>query len=182
MSVSEVDARMSDWRDTNMKQNYPKKLGKISKYLDVVKGLLRPEDSLLDVGCGRGFVYEYLGHENYQGIDLSADEVEAATNRFPGVRFEVGDLFSLTGTWDVVLCSRVLMHVAPLDEAIKSLMTAARKRLMLIVSVSTEDTVEECKRDFGRSYFRKISRHTLNSYGLFTIHERGGYALVVYDR
>lgn len=182
MSVSDIDARMSDWRNTAMTQNNPSKLSKIEKCLALVKSLLKPEDSFLDVGCGRGFVYNYLGHKNYLGVDLSADEVQEAKERFPEGRFEVGDLFSLKGFWDVVLCSRVLLHVAPLDEAIKVLLAAANKKLILITAVSTEDLVEEITRDFGRFYFRTISRTTLESYGKCEILGCGRYELVVYDR
>ena len=182
MSVSEVDRQMRDWRDTQMTQANPNKLGKILRSLDWIKGLISPEDSVLDVGCGRGFVYEYLGHKNYKGIDLSADEIEIAVNSWPGVDFSVGDLFSIEGTWDVVLCSRVLLHVAPLEDAIRKLMDASRKRLILIAAISTEDTVEEHWQDSRRAYFRRISRNTLDSFGKNLVHDIGAYSVVVYDR
>ena len=164
-----------------MLQNNPDRIQKIQKCLDQAKQILKPEHSLLDVGCGRGFVYEYLKHKNYQGIDLSADEVEAARNRFPEGRFDVGDLFSIEGKWDVVLCSRVLIHVAPLDLAMKTLMNAATKYLMLIVRVGP-DGVTEYERAGRKFFFRTMSKQTLGVYGEFASYNYTSYSLIVYGR
>ena len=164
-----------------MRQNNPERIQKIEKCLTQVRHMLKPEYTLLDVGCGSGYVYKYLRHGNYQGIDLSAEEVEAARTRFPEGRFDVGDLFTLEGKWDVVLCSRVLIHVAPLDLAMQKLMDAATKYLMLIVRVGA-DTVTEYDRGGQRFFFRSVSKQTLGKFGEFTSYPFTSYSLIVYAR
>ena len=164
-----------------MLQNNPDRIQKIHKCLDQVKHILKPEYSLLDVGCGRGFVYEYLKHKNYQGMDLSSGEIEEARNKFPGGRFDVGDLFGIEGKWDVVLCSRVLIHVAPLDLAMKKLMDASTKYLMLIVRVGP-DGVTEYERAGQKFFFRTMSKQTLGEFGEFSSYHYTSYSLIVYAR
>lgn len=175
---------MADWRETYMLQASPQKLGKIDKCILNIKAVLKPEYSLLDVGCGQGFFYPKLEHENYLGIDLNESEIEQAKRNHPAGRFEVGDLFDLKGEWDVVVCSRVLIHVAPLDVAMEKLLAAAKKYLCLVVHVGNKDEVTEyVNRPTGRFYFRVIDRSTLNKYGKCSIHEDGHhYSAVIYSK
>lgn len=52
--------------------------------------------SVLDLGCGLGDFYEYLGsrsiHTTYTGYDISPELVARAAERFPEVEFEVRDI------------------------------------------------------------------------------------------
>ena len=182
--TAEIDMRMSDWRGTYMCQDHPGKLQKIKACLNVVKEILRPEYSLLDVGCGRGHVYHELGHKNYTGIDLSDAEVAAAREAFPDGNFKVGDLYDIDGKWDVVLCSRVLLHVAPLKGAMEKLLNASGKFLILVAHVGPHDVVEEIIKDDRRFYFRTISEDTLKSFGDCEFHnsDRTRYTTIVYKR
>jgi hypothetical protein len=67
--------------------------------------------SLHDLGAGAGHLYDHLreaGLEvDYSGSDLSAEMVEAARRRHPGVRFECGDVLrhGPVARWDVLVCS-----------------------------------------------------------------------------
>ncbi len=74
---------------------------------------------VVDVGCGPGHVTEYLanGGADVVGLDISPAMVSEARRRFPGRKFEVGDLRRLTGpamapTWAVVLGWYSLIHLA----------------------------------------------------------------------
>jgi len=53
-------------------------------------------DSLLDVGCGLGDLYDYLSRRDiaagYSGLDITPDMVAAAAKRFPDARFQCGGL------------------------------------------------------------------------------------------
>ncbi len=72
--------------------------------------------SVHDLGAGAGHLHEFLLERgiaaDYSGSDLSAEMVETARRRHPGVRFERLDLLRepTPGAWDVVLCSG-LFHV-----------------------------------------------------------------------
>ena len=68
----------------------------------------------VDLGCGPGnstqvLADRYPGAE-VQGIDSSADMIEAARRRLPGLRFEVGDIQSWAppGRFDVILANASL--------------------------------------------------------------------------
>lgn len=55
-----------------------------------------PSMEVLDVGCGNGELFEYLGshgfHGNYRGIDIHPGQIAEARHRFPGVDFCVSNI------------------------------------------------------------------------------------------
>ena len=74
---------------------------------------------VVDAGCGPGHVAAYLaeGGADAVGIDLTPEMVEQARSRFPGVRYEVGDLTRLmrppaADGWGAVLGWYSLIHLA----------------------------------------------------------------------
>ncbi len=98
-------------------------------------------ESVLDVGCGEGFLahhlYENLPDVSFTGIDASDGAVDFARDRFGQVGlFEVGDIFNLRfadNSVDVVICSEVLEHLADPDSALKELIRVARQAVVLTV-------------------------------------------------
>lgn len=75
---------------------------------------------VVDVGCGPGHVTAYLATSGADavGLDISPAMVAEARQRFPGRRFEIGDLRRLTGpttapSWKAVLGWYSLIHLAP---------------------------------------------------------------------
>jgi SAM-dependent methyltransferase len=75
---------------------------------------------VVEVGSGPGHVTAYLadGGADAMGIDLSPSMVAEARRRFPGGRFEVGDLRRLmrpatSSGWAAVLGWYSLIHLAP---------------------------------------------------------------------
>jgi len=75
---------------------------------------LRPDMTLLDVGCGPGTITADLATlvASVKGIDPSESVIAEARAAFPTIDFEVGDLFDLDGHWDVVHAHQVLQHLA----------------------------------------------------------------------
>jgi hypothetical protein len=74
---------------------------------------------VVDAGCGPGHVTAYLaaGGADARGIDLTPQMVEQARARFPGLRFDVGDLTRLirpesADGWGAVLGWYSLIHLA----------------------------------------------------------------------
>lgn len=69
------------------------------------------QQRVLDVGCGLGDLYGYLGKRNiwvtYTGYDLVPEMVERASKRFPEARFVVKDVLQGLGDepFDYILCS-----------------------------------------------------------------------------
>jgi uncharacterized protein len=74
---------------------------------------------VVDAGCGPGHIAAYLaaGGADARGIDLTPSMVEQARARFPGVRYDVGDLTRLirpeaASGWGAVLGWYSLIHLA----------------------------------------------------------------------
>lgn len=70
-----------DWRHLNQ------------THKDIIDKLIKPEDNVLDAGCGYGRASEWI--ENYTGIDLSPDLIEHAKRMYPDKDFIVGSLKQL---------------------------------------------------------------------------------------
>lgn len=76
-------------------------------------------DPVVEVGCGPGQIAARLAAAGAEvtGLDVSAAMVAEARRRVPGVRFEVGDLRSLTrprgsAGWGAVVAWYALVHLA----------------------------------------------------------------------
>ena len=93
-----------------------------------------PNDSILEVGCGTGLVYEAL-RDNiksglvYTGMDNSSQMVAAARKAYPGVTFRRGDAFQLPaedGAFDIACAFEVFGHMPAPAPAIAELIRVAR--------------------------------------------------------
>ena len=175
----EIDPIMSDWRTKYSGQPEHTNFNKIAKNIGHLKDVLKPGDSLLDVGCNQGFTYGLIGHDPYCGIDISQEYVEQARRRHPAVSFSVCDLFDLEGSWDVVFCSRVLIHVAHFELAMKKLLSVAKRAVVIVVPIGGDECIVE---DYqGRqSYYRTFSRGTLERAGPHEIKPGDLYSTVIY--
>lgn len=171
---------MPGWETTYMTQNNGYVLKKVLKNIEYLKTVLRPEDSLLDVGCCEGHIYEKLGHANYQGIDLLESNVEKARVNFPGVDFRQGNLFELEGKWDVIFCCRVLMHIPRFEEAIARLKSCARRYVVIAVPIRDEESLETHVVKQGSMYFRIFSEDTVRL-GKCEVIRSKKYSTVIYD-
>ena len=86
--------------------------------LPAIKNLL-PEGKLtiLDVGCGNGFIASHLGAMGHTliAIDAAEDGIEIARAAYPDIRFEVhsayDDLRDVVVGVDVVVSSEVIEHL-----------------------------------------------------------------------
>jgi uncharacterized protein len=138
-----VIAGGSDVRDARVRSSYETVAGAYAEHLVDELRALPFETWLLDrvlahaagqpvveVGSGPGHVTAYLAHggADATGIDLSPAMVAEARRRFPGLRFEVGDLRRLSrpatsSGWSAVLGWYSLIHLAAseLPEAVSAL-------------------------------------------------------------
>ena len=79
-------------------------------------GWLRPEDKILDLGCGPGQFAEMLkahGFKNYVGIDFSEEAIKQASERVPDYDFHCEDIYDYeVGEYiDVIVALEVLEHL-----------------------------------------------------------------------
>jgi len=76
---------------------------------------LRPGMRVLDVGCGPATITADLVTTcgvSVVGIDPSASVIEEARRDFPSLDLRVGDVFTETGSYDVVHAHQVLQHLS----------------------------------------------------------------------
>lgn len=95
--------------------------------------------SVLDAGCGEGYVYRGLRQRGlpsvrWTGVDVSAGAVEFARQRSPEARWAVGDLRRLDApdaSATLVLCSQVLEHI-PSPELVRDELARVAARWLLL--------------------------------------------------
>ncbi len=97
-------------------------------------------DTFLDVGCGTGFyapvASEACGIKNYLGIDITKKMVEACRKKYPGLKFQAGDILDLSeiadASFDIVMSCDVIMHIIEgCANAIRELYRVAKKKILI---------------------------------------------------
>ncbi len=95
--------------------------------------------TVLDAGCGEAETIERLRDVMpplVEGVDIRADCIAFAENRFPQFRFQEGSVYELPfddRSFDLVMCCEVLEHLDSPGEALRELCRVARKGLLLSV-------------------------------------------------
>lgn len=97
--------------------------------------------SVLDAGCGEGFVTHYLAQQNpalrLTGMDLNPEAIAYAQDHFGDVaHFRTGSLYKLPfsdNSFDLVVCSEVLEHLEDTERAVSELKRVARRHVLITV-------------------------------------------------
>ena len=116
------------------------------RFFDRIASEVRPRlpdgaATLLDAGCGEGFVAEALAERlpgvALTGVDVSAEAIDYARRHGSGrVRYGIASLEALpfeTGAFDVVVCTEVLEHLPAPDRALAELRRVARTAVVVTV-------------------------------------------------
>lgn len=96
--------------------------------------------SLLDAGCGEGFVAEILlkalPNLKITGFDHNEPSVHLAAQRNPTCTFSTGDIFAIDqpdNSFDVVCCFEVLEHLIDPGKAVQEMTRVASKAVIFSV-------------------------------------------------
>jgi ubiquinone/menaquinone biosynthesis C-methylase UbiE len=102
--------------------------------------VLSPPDSIIDVGCGDGYLlYEIrkkFGGGQLYGLDLTEGRIETTKRNVPEASLLRGDITKLPfpdNAFDVVVCSELLEHLTNYEEAIDELIRITKKKLIITV-------------------------------------------------
>lgn len=100
---------------------------------------LHPQ-TLLDAGCGEGFVAEIflraIPDLQLTGFDPLPGAVALARKRNPGATFDVGSIYEIPhpdDSFDVVCCFEVMEHLHEPDKALAEMARVARRAVVLSV-------------------------------------------------
>lgn len=114
----------------------------IDRFHQKVTGIVKDLDpeSLLDAGCGEGFVDEILLQEipalQITGFDMLEESVELAQRRNPRATFGTGSIYDIEhpdNSFDVAIALEVLEHLHEPDKALAELARVAREYVVLSV-------------------------------------------------
>jgi 2-polyprenyl-3-methyl-5-hydroxy-6-metoxy-1,4-benzoquinol methylase len=96
--------------------------------------------TVLDAGCGEGFVTEWLRgalpEARIAGVDLSEAALARAARRVPEAELRTGDLHALPypdAAFDLVVCTEVLEHVEVPETALRELLRVSRGQVLVTV-------------------------------------------------
>ncbi|MEO8061546.1 MAG: methyltransferase domain-containing protein [Pseudomonadota bacterium] len=112
--------------------------------IDRIATLLLP-GSVLDVGCGTGYLMDVLAQRSvataheFTGVDFQIEP--GIVERHPKFHFREADIEKLpfaSGEFDTVMCTHVLEHVLHIENAIAELRRVARRRLLVVVPLERE--------------------------------------------
>ena len=113
----------------------------------VLRDLLPPNASILDVGCGSGTTFGMLGSGYaYRGIDIAGEAIEACAGRFPEHtrEFEVADFETyLLERYDAIVFNESLyyLNLSSLPALLDKCVCALKDERGLVV-VSMSETVK----------------------------------------
>lgn len=142
---------------------------------------------ILDLGCGRGFLYDWLGQRSedpftYHGVDISSGMVKAARAMHSGdVAFHVADAATCPPLYrkpDVIAAINVLPYIQDPARALAVWRVAAKRDTLLVVVDPSPSLYWE--REFGGFGIKIRSMRSLRRALLaagWTIHERATLSL-----
>ena len=136
ISDKEIDAYYSFLSDTfiNRKTDLNKK--SISFILDHIVG-----NSVIDVGCGRGYLTNKIVNTFGNKIAVHGLDVSTIPRHKKGVSYKKGTILHLPysdKSFDTVICTHVLEHIREINNALDELKRIASKRLIIVVPSQRE--------------------------------------------
>ena len=140
----------------------------LQRLLKKIAGLMNEINSAslltLDIGCGEGYMIEYLHLQQvvgrYIGVDLNLKRIACAAAYHPVCKYLAADVVALafkSNTFDCILAAEMLEHIRNPIKALEEIKRVAKPSAHLIISVPNEPLFRWCNMLRGK-YWRRGGR------------------------
>ena len=96
--------------------------------------------TILDAGCGEGFTMDRLSKnkigDKIEGVEYSKDALNLGKNLFPNLKFKKGSVYDLPykdNSFDLVVATEVLEHLAEPAKVVKEILRTSKKYVLISV-------------------------------------------------
>jgi ubiquinone/menaquinone biosynthesis C-methylase UbiE len=131
-AVTEYMDQMAGKRDSYIKRNsyYYDDLIKMLKY-NIPEGT-----SVLEIGCGTGFILNSLRPKRGVGIDISGQMVRNAEEKYPHLKFYQMDAedITLTETFDYILITDTLVYLEDIQKLFKEIKKVSHAGTRILIT------------------------------------------------
>ena len=130
---------------------------RLIKYYDFFLQNIDEDDSVLDIGCGNGFVaYKLAGKaKSVTGIDIDRDNIEIALKNYKqnNVKFIIGDAtkYNFNEKFQVVILSNVLEHIKDRSLFLQKISNNVDKILVRVPTIE-RGWLDLYKKELGLEY------------------------------
>lgn len=109
---------------------------------------VKPEDEILEVGCGGGHILKMFPEANLTGLDVSGCMLEKARNNLTGynvqlLKGEMHELDLADQTFDKVICSEVLEHVEHPEEILKQIRRVLKPGGIAVITLPNDNMIRQ---------------------------------------
>jgi ubiquinone/menaquinone biosynthesis C-methylase UbiE len=140
---------------------------------------LRPQDHLIDVGCGAGHYLLSLRHAvsapfRYTGIDLTPFYIDLARKAFkddPLAEFTVASILDLPfpdRSFDIAMCNNVLLHLPSIAQALPELCRVARRHVVVRTLIGDRSFLIKEVRNAGDEFDAAGEPREYNCYNIWS--------------
>lgn len=138
--------------------------------------------SLLDVGCGGGFISKELAERGFQvyGIDFSSEAIKFAQRQNPEINFQRSFIYKLPfpdEKFDIIICLGVFQTVLDPERALIEMARTLKREGTLIIRTLNTLSLSKAKKNnpFYNFYNPFILRKEMEKIGFTTCPPKGIY-------
>lgn len=130
--LAKIFDSMAKERDTWIKRNWYYN----AKIADFVKFHIPPGKSVLEIGCGTGFLLNALAPKKGAGIDISREMIRIASEKYPHLKFLNADAldYELEDKFDYIVISDTICYFEDIQKALRNIRQNCADKTRVIIT------------------------------------------------